>query len=102
VYDDNLEKYGYLNSRGQLQIPCKFDSGDDFHEGIAYVKLNGNGIPIDECGDRIAAEYDKSIDNEYSSYEKYRGSYAQDEMSYSDDDIDTIFDGDPDAYWNTD
>lgn len=102
VYDDNLEKYGYLNSRGQLQIPCKFDSGDDFHEGIAYVKLNGKLIPIDECGDRIEAEYDKSIDNEYSSYEKYRGSYAQDEMSYSDDDIDTIFDGDPDAYWNTD
>ena len=23
-------------------------------------------------------------------------------MGYSDDDIDTIFDGDPDAYWNID
>lgn len=33
---------------------------------------------------------------------KYRGSYAQDEMGYSDDDIDTILDGDPDAYWNID
>lgn len=30
------------------------------------------------------------------------GSYAQDEMGYSDDDIDTIFDGDPSAYWNID
>lgn len=28
--------------------------------------------------------------------------YAQDEMGYSDDDIDTIFDGDPEAYWNID
>ena len=28
--------------------------------------------------------------------------YAQDEMGYSDDDIDTIFDGDPSAYWNID
>lgn len=35
-------------------------------------------------------------------YEKYNGSYAQDEMSYNDDDIDTIFDGDPDVYWNID
>ena len=33
---------------------------------------------------------------------RYSGSYAQDEMGYSDEDIDTIFDGDPDAYWNID
>ncbi|MBO7577034.1 MAG: hypothetical protein J6T03_06170, partial [Bacteroidales bacterium] len=36
------------------------------------------------------------------TYDKYNGSYAQDEMGYSDDDIDTIFDGEPDAYWNID
>lgn len=102
VYDDNLQKYGFLNSRGELQIPCTFDSGDDFHEGIAYVELYGKVIPIDEGGDRIEAEHDKPIDGESISYEKYSGSYAQDEMGYSDDDIDTIFDGDPNAYWNID
>lgn len=37
-----------------------------------------------------------------SLYGRYAGSYAQDEMGYSDDDIDTIFDGDPSAYWNID
>lgn len=36
------------------------------------------------------------------TYGRYAVSYAQDEMGYSDDDIDTIFDGDPDAYWNID
>lgn len=44
-------------------------------------------------------------DNEnydYASYGRYAGSYAQDEMGYSDDDIDTIFEGDPSAYWNID
>ena len=41
------------------------------------------------------------VDN-CETYEKYGGSYAQDVMGYSDDDIDTIFDGDPDAYWNID
>lgn len=39
---------------------------------------------------------------ELRTYERYGGSYAQDEMGYSDDDIDTIFDGDPSAYWNID
>lgn len=35
-------------------------------------------------------------------YENYSGSWAQDIEGYSDDDIDTIFDGDPSAYWNID
>ena len=39
---------------------------------------------------------------ESPTYERYNGAYAQDEMRYSDDDIDTIFDGDPLAYWNID
>ena len=39
---------------------------------------------------------------ESPTYERYNGAYAQDEMGYSDDDIDTIFDGDPLAYWNID
>lgn len=41
-------------------------------------------------------------DYETPTYGRYAESYAQDEMGYSDDDIDTIFDGDPDAYWNID
>lgn len=39
---------------------------------------------------------------ERPTYERYGGSYAQDVMGYSDDDIDTVFDGDPLAYWNID
>lgn len=41
-------------------------------------------------------------DNEPPTYGRYTGSYAQGEMGYSDDDIDTIFDGDSSAYWNID
>lgn len=43
-----------------------------------------------------------SSEQEEPTYDRYNGSYAQDEMGYSDDDIDTIFDGDPNAYWNID
>lgn len=41
-------------------------------------------------------------DDEEPTYSRYAGTYAQDIMGYSDDDIDTIFDGEPDAYWNID
>ncbi len=52
-----------------------------------------------------ALESDDDDDDDYSehgSFGRYGGSYAQDEMGYSDDDIDIIFDGDPSAYWNID
>ena len=45
---------------------------------------------------------DNSIEHETPTYARYSGSWAQDEMGFSDDDIDTIFDGDPLAYWNID
>ena len=42
-------------------------------------------------------------ENDYDEYEdEYAGTYAHDVEGYSDDDIDTIFDGAPDAYWNID
>lgn len=53
--------------------------------------------------------YDYDYSDEYNTryeerptYNRYSGSWAQDVEGYSDDDIDTIFDGDPTAYWNID
>lgn len=63
------------------------------------------GEPFDENEYYDEEEYDEYYyerDADQSTYEKYNGSYAQDEMGYSDDEIDTIFDGDPSAYWNID
>lgn len=39
---------------------------------------------------------------ETCTYEQYADSWAQRIEGYSDEDIDTIFDGDPLAYWNID
>lgn len=46
-------------------------------------------------------EFDSNFEDSYS-YGRYSGSWAQDVEGYSDDEIDTIFDGDPSAYWNID
>lgn len=46
-------------------------------------------------------DYDTDYE-ETPTYDRYSGSWAQDVEGYSDDDIDTIFDGDPSAYWNID
>lgn len=39
---------------------------------------------------------------EEETYEHYCGSYAQDVEDWSDQEIDDVLDGDPDAYWNID
>lgn len=46
-------------------------------------------------------DYDEDFEEE-ATYENYNGSYAQDVEGWSDQDIDDVFDGDPDAYWNID
>ena len=57
----------------------------------------------EEYEDEYEEEYEDYIsDYDEPTYNRYNGSYAQDNMGYSDDDIDIIFDGDPDAYWNID
>ena len=47
-------------------------------------------------------EEDYYDDYERPTYERYNGSYAQDVEGWSDQDIDDVFDGEPDAYWNID
>ena len=63
--------------------------GEIYRESICYYENEHDG-------------YFHERDINQPTYERYNGSYAQDEMGYSDDDIDTIFDGDPLAYWNID
>jgi hypothetical protein len=48
------------------------------------------------------SSYNNDCDYEKPSYGRYSGSYAQDVEGWSDDEIDDVFDGDPDAYWNID
>lgn len=40
--------------------------------------------------------------DDYETYNYYHGSYAQDVEGWSDQDIDDVLDGDPEAYWNID
>lgn len=55
----------------------------------------------EEFGEEIE-NYDDSDYREKPTYDKYSGSYAQDVEGWSDQDIDDVLDGEPDAYWNID
>jgi hypothetical protein len=56
-----------------------------------HIKSNNN--------DRTGSPF---IDDCETSYDHYNGSYAQDYEGWSDQEINDVFDGNPDAYWNID
>lgn len=59
--------------------------------------------PEESYWDKGPEEYYEPEDYiEEPTYDHYNGSYAQDVEGWSDQDIDDVFDGDPDAYWNID
>ncbi len=102
-------KKGILNELGEVIAEIKYDKIQFSYPTEGNAKnLEAKGwIGSDEfilidSGVGLNKLNIKSSNYEKRTYEKYGGSYAQDEMGYSDDDIDTIFDGDPDAYWNID
>jgi hypothetical protein len=48
VYKD--KKWGYIDNTGRLTIPYKFDSADEFSEGLACVWIKGKPGYIDATG----------------------------------------------------
>lgn len=105
----NNGKHGVLNKNGQCLVPCEYDLvsslvGDVFaiKDGIKGHIVNGIFVPYNQEGNVTKAAVTTWRRKEGPTYNNYNGSYAQDEMGFSDDDIDIIFDGDPDAYWNID
>ena len=91
-------KKGLLDMEGYELLPCVYDDIQRKGQDIYLVIKEG----VQETKDfHMSSLYSYSM-YESHHYGGYSGSYAQDEMGYSDEDIDTIFDGNPSAYWNID
>lgn len=98
IYVSKNGKHGILDITGVAYVPCNYDS--------IIEKGRNQFIGVND-GQEDVYDYSDSYHNDYSihepqSFSRYAGTYAQDEMGWSDDDIDTVLDGEPDAYWNID
>lgn len=55
-------KYGYVNQKGDVVLPPKWDKAEDFRHGvIARVELDGERFTIDKSGKRLTKEEFKEI-----------------------------------------
>ena len=104
------DKYGIVSYENELLLECIYDDIKRYRNSSTFqIILNDKYYAINfisKIGPIIVNKdysyISDSTPKDRATYNNYHGSYAQDEMGYSDDDIDTIFDGDPDAYWNID
>lgn len=116
VIKEQYQKWGVINEKGEEIVPPIYDAVWDFYE------KKYNSFILEKDGKTFKADFDNpnvvyscqlnayNGNNEYTHYERddwdgeedeYAGTGA-DMAGFSADEIDAIFDGDPDAYWNID
>ncbi|MDU2360332.1 MAG: WG repeat-containing protein, partial [Campylobacter concisus] len=61
-------KWGYINTKGEQIVECKFDGARDFHEGFADVKKDGKWGYINTKGEQII---ERKFDDAYGFNEGF-------------------------------
>ncbi|MCR4614058.1 MAG: WG repeat-containing protein [Bacteroidaceae bacterium] len=99
IYVKKNGKTGLLRNDGFEWLPCIYDSIHYVDEGIYRVSKNNKeeNITLYKTNNNYCHPQWES-----QHYYNYSGSYAQEEQGYSDEEIDTLFDGNVDASWNID
>lgn len=113
MHPEKYAKWGIINEKGEEVLPLIYDNiwnflgknrfsitvEKDGESSTVYLHDLNPSLPV-----KGIRKYRSSYDNDSygSHYGEYAGTYAQDVMGFSDEDIDAAFDGDPDATWNVD
>ena len=108
---EKYAKWGIINEKGEEVLPVIYDDVWNFYGKNRFsTKVEKDGIitevyfhdlnPSLPVHHRITSL--RNDNNCSQHYGEYAGSYAQDVMGFSDEEIDAAFDGEPDAYWNID
>ena len=106
--NENLEPiyvniWNFYNKNRMFTKVIQGDGSEfEFHFKDRTLKYSGYQRDKDKEFEDGMRDYQSLMNYKENTYEEFNGSYAQDIMDYSDQDIYDAFDGDPDAYWNID
>lgn len=94
---------GLLKSQLEYNDSVDADNAEIINSFIQGIK-NNSELFVEDVEDYEDEYYEQDYDDYYEReyYGQYSGSYAQDVEGLSDDFINDVLDGDPDAYWNID
>lgn len=114
---NNANKWGIINERGEEVLPVEYEEVWNFlgksrystkvvKDGVqeeVYLHTLNPSLPARGIVHHAISRDEYDAHDDYGThYGEFAGSYAQDVMGYSDDEINDAFEGDPDAYWNID
>lgn len=111
---NNGNKWGIINEKGEEVLPCVYDEVWMFKGKNRYsTRVVKDGIAREvyfhdldpSLPKRGVKPHNYSYGRYYGerkTYDDYNGTYVQDVMGWSDQDINDVLDGEPDAYWNID
>ena len=109
---DKYAKWGIINEDGKEVLPCEYDEIWRFYgknrfstrvvkDGVASeVYFHDLNPSLPKRGKRLHDYNNEQYYEERETYDEYNGTYVQDVMGWSDQDINDALDGEPDAYWN--
>ena len=110
---------GIINMSGEEVLPVVYDNIWNFlgkkmfstrveKDGeVKYINFHDLNpelpkVIIKKADDELLLNSGTTEESCGTTFGKYSGSYAQDVAGFSDDVIDDVFEGDPEAYWNID
>lgn len=103
-------RYGFIDINGEKITPPLYSSVENFdvvkqkakvYIGEYYNYVNLNGELLADWQHNVRTHFNDAY-NEEEHYNRYNRTYAQAVEGWSDEEIDEVFDGNPDAYWNID
>ena len=106
VFSDSCFNMICKITNGQVSIPTLFMGSKVY--GVPYLyDWNKNPKLLEENKRRINIKESEKWNCQQQTTpsfheDEYAGTYAHDVAGFSDEEIDDIFDGEPDAYWNID
>ena len=92
----NLDHF-YISEETIEMLESKIKGFRLKEDAIATLEIKRSQMHVSKTSDDYEYDY-----YDRRTYNDYNGSYAQDQMGWSDQDINDVFGGDADAYWNID
>lgn len=92
----NLDHF-YISEETIEMLQSKIKGFRLKEDAIATLEIKRSQMHVTKTSDDYEYDY-----YDRRTYDDYNGSYAQDQMGWSDQDINDVFGGDADAYWNID
>ena len=92
----NLDHF-YISEETIEMLESKIKGFRIKEDAIATLEIKRSQMYVSKTSDDYEYDY-----YDRRTYDDYNGSYAQDQMGWSDQDINDVFGGDADAYWNID